>query len=101
MATGCFRLLNVSAGSLVSDCFAVQKSMTCLSSGGKVQARKSIMRYAPVSCRMTCCSVDRLFSDAFGGCPVALLTASRVLLPDLVAWPVVLLMASPRPPLMA
>ena len=42
MATGWFRLLSVNAGSLVSDCFAVQKSMTCLSSGDKVQARKSM-----------------------------------------------------------
>ena len=57
MATGGFRLLSVSAGSLVSDCFAVQKSMTCLSSGGKVQAR--VMRLLdPLSQLISLCGAD-------------------------------------------
>ena len=47
MATGGFRLLSVGVGFLVSDCIAVQKSMTCLSSGGKVQARKSMPVSSP------------------------------------------------------
>ena len=40
-------MISVGADFLVSDCFAVQKSMTCLSSGGKVQARKSMPVSSP------------------------------------------------------